>query len=94
MLGPLRSADPVTVAPHPDVAALAFLVGTWTAEGRGQYPTIAPFDDGEEVRAWQAGTAFLASVQRTWARDDGRSLHAESGYGKVAGVGRPGRGRR
>lgn len=68
---------------HPDLEALAPLLGTWAGQGAGEYPTIQPFEYLEEAVFSHVGKPFLAYAQKTKALADGKPLHAETGYLRV-----------
>jgi nitrobindin-like protein len=68
---------------HPNLQALAPLLGAWAGRGSGKYPTIEPFDYLEEVVFSHVGKPFLVYGQKTAAATDGKPLHAETGYLRV-----------
>ncbi|HTQ20396.1 peroxynitrite isomerase [Mycobacterium sp.] len=73
---------------HPDLEALAPLLGTWAGRGVGKYPTIQPFEYVEEVVFSHVGKPFLAYSQKTKAVPDGKPLHAETGFLRAPQPGR------
>ena len=70
--------------PHPAIAPLAFLLGTWAGAGVVGYPTIESARFGQEITFSHNGKPFLAYTSRTWllAEDGtiGRPLAMEVGF--------------
>lgn len=75
----------MTAAPdlHPELALLAFLLGTWSGEGVGGYPTIESFAFGQQVTFSHYGKPVLEYTSRSWAVADGRPLARESGWWRL-----------
>ncbi|HVN49888.1 MAG TPA: FABP family protein [Acidimicrobiales bacterium] len=72
-------------APDPLDAVAAF-AGTWEGRGEGSYPTIDDFAYTERIELVAVpGKAMLGYRSTTRAGDDGRALHAESGFLRVVG---------
>jgi hypothetical protein len=65
---------------HADLSRLAFLLGTWEGGGRGEYPTIDPFDYDEEIVIEHVGDPFLLYKESSWLTSDHSPLHFERGF--------------
>src|ERR1700758_5104250 len=53
-------------AEHPAIAPLSFLLGRWKGTGKGDYPTIKPFNFFQEVTFSHIGKPYLIYNSRTW----------------------------
>src|SRR3984957_19220442 len=53
-------------AEHPAIAPLSFLLGRWKGTGKGDYPTIDPFDFFQEVTFSHIGKPYLIYTSRSW----------------------------
>ena len=73
---------------HPAITPLLGLVGSWRGPGKGEYPTIEPFDYLEEITlAPGPAKPFLTYGQRTRDAVDDRPLHTEPGFWRALGDG-------
>jgi hypothetical protein len=54
---------------HPDCARVAWLLGTWRGNGHGDYPTIEPFQFGQECIFTHDGRPFFHYLSRSWIVD-------------------------
>ena len=71
---------------HPDVAPLAFLLGTWRGEGRGRYPTIEPFAYRQEIVVEHVADPSLLYLQSSWALADGAPHELDMGTERTPSV--------
>ncbi|MGZ5422742.1 MAG: FABP family protein [Aeromicrobium sp.] len=55
---------------HADLVPLAWLLGSWHGNGRGEYPTIEPFAFEQDVAFAHDGRPFLHYFSRAWITDD------------------------
>jgi hypothetical protein len=77
----VREAAVVPTGALPEaLEPLAFLLGTWSGEGQGVYPTIDDFTYAEELTFAYPGKPVVAYSQRTWVPPGGAPSHAEVGY--------------
>ena len=72
---------------HEDLYPLAWMIGTWTGTGRGEYPGIEPFQFAQEVTFNHYGRNFLNYYSRTWIIDDNKDIvrpfESETGFWRV-----------
>lgn len=73
--------------PHADLGRLRELIGTWSGDGSGDYPTIEPFRYRETVTFGHAGKPFLVYQQQTWHPVTAAPMHTETGYLRPAADG-------
>jgi len=55
---------------HPDCAPVAWLLGTWRGNGHGDYPTIEPYQFGQELIFTHDGRPFFHYFARAWILDE------------------------
>lgn len=87
-----EQADPPSVDSPPPPAMsplldpLRPLIGRWEGSGKGEYPTIDDFGYSETITfAPLADKPVLVYTSATRHADDGRPLHAETGYLRLIG---------
>ncbi|GAA2016571.1 MULTISPECIES: FABP family protein [Nocardioides] len=55
---------------HPHCGPLAWMLGTWRGSGKGDYPTIEPYDYQQELIFQQDGRPFIHYFARSWIVDE------------------------
>ena len=69
---------------HPDCGPVAWLLGTWRGNGHGDYPTIEPYQFGQELIFTHDGRPFFHYMSRAWVTDENgetiRDAAIETGF--------------
>lgn len=77
---------------HQDVMPLAWLLGHWHGNGRGDYPTIEEFGFEQDIAFTHDTRPFLHYFSQTWITDeDGERVRPgalETGFIRAAGEGK------
>lgn len=77
---------------HPVCGPVAWMLGTWRGSGKGDYPTIEPFDYGQELIFAHDGRPFFHYMARSWIVDaEGTKVREgaiETGFLRCRGEGR------
>ncbi|CAH2312001.1 THAP domain-containing 4 isoform X3 [Pelobates cultripes] len=82
----MSSAADSDVPPlNPAISPLAWMLGTWVSEpgGKGEFPTITPFNYKEEAVISHAGQPMLNFTFCSSNPDTGKALHRECGFIRI-----------
>lgn len=55
---------------HPALMPVAWLLGTWHGNGKGEYPTIEAYSFEQEIVFAHDGRSFLHYFSRAWVTDE------------------------
>lgn len=77
---------------HPDCGPVAWMLGTWRGNGHGDYPTIEPYQFGQELIFTHDGRPFFHYFSRSWIVDEAgetvREAALETGFVRCRPEGR------
>ena len=69
---------------HPHCGPVAWMLGTWRGSGHGDYPTIEPYEFGQELIFTHDGRPFFHYMSRSWITDENgetiRDAAIETGF--------------
>lgn len=64
---------------HPDLVALAWLVGRWEGRGHGNWPGVGEFEFAQQIEFTENGGSYLHYISQTFeTNDEGVAVKARS----------------